>query len=98
MVIFPGSLACWSEVSLAKRNVDYLSQCAELHNDPHWVFCDDTDQFHDVRMVKLTHCYCRGRMTETELLKLLAIRTIMEQFHLYKYISIITMGFLSKLI
>lgn len=35
--------------------VSYLSQSAKLHDDPHGVFCDNSDQLNDVRMVKLTH-------------------------------------------
>lgn len=35
----------------------YLSECAQLHDDPDRVLCDDSDQLHNVRVVKLTHCY-----------------------------------------
>ena len=36
----------------------YLSECAQLHDDPDGVLCDDSDQLHNVRVVKLTHRYC----------------------------------------
>lgn len=39
--------------------VSYLSQRAELHDDPDWIIWDDAHQLHNVRMVKLTHGYCR---------------------------------------
>lgn len=38
----------------------YLSQGAELHDDPHGVFCDHSDQLDNVRVVELTHRHCRG--------------------------------------
>lgn len=37
----------------------YLSKCAQLHDDPDGVLCDDSDQLHNVRVIKLTHRYCR---------------------------------------
>lgn len=36
----------------------YLPQSAELHDDPHGVLCDHSDQLDDMRMVELTHRYC----------------------------------------
>lgn len=38
----------------------YLSECAQLHDDPDGVLRDDADQLHDVRVVKLTHRYWGG--------------------------------------
>lgn len=35
----------------------YLSQRAQLHDYPDRVLRDDTNQLHNVRVVKLTHCY-----------------------------------------
>lgn len=36
----------------------YLSECTQLHNDPDGIFCDYSDQLHDVWMIKLPHCHC----------------------------------------
>lgn len=36
----------------------YLSKSTELHDDPHRVLCDDSDQLNNVRVVKLSHCHC----------------------------------------
>lgn len=33
----------------------HLSHRAQLHDDPHWVFCDHTNQLHYVGVVELTH-------------------------------------------
>lgn len=38
----------------------HLSQSAELHDDPHRVFGDHSDQLDDVRVVELTHGHCGG--------------------------------------
>ena len=35
----------------------YLSECAQLHDDPDRVLCYDSNQLHNVRVVKLTHRY-----------------------------------------
>lgn len=55
------SFVYWHE---ATHTRSYLSQSTELHDDPHRVFCDHSNQLNDVRVVKLTHCYCkRGKHT-----------------------------------
>lgn len=35
----------------------YLSERTQLHDDPDGVLRDDSDQLHNVRVVKLTHRY-----------------------------------------
>ena len=40
-----------------RRRGRYLSERAQLHDDPDGVLCDDSDQLHDVRVVKLAHRY-----------------------------------------
>lgn len=37
------------------RSGRYLSERAQLHDDPDGVLCDDSNQLHDVRVVKLAH-------------------------------------------
>ena len=37
----------------------HLSECAELHDDPDWILCDDSHQLHNVGVVKLAHGHCR---------------------------------------
>lgn len=39
----------------------YLSKCAELHDDPHRILCDYSHQLYNVRMVELTHSYCKKK-------------------------------------
>lgn len=41
----------------ARPGQPYLSQRAQLHDDPDGVLCDDADQLHNVRVIKLTHGY-----------------------------------------
>lgn len=41
----------------ARPGQRYLSQRAQLHDDPDGVLRDDSDQLHNVRVIKLTHGY-----------------------------------------
>lgn len=43
----------------------YLSQCAELHDDPDRIICDDSHQLHNVGMVKLTHGHYEDKQRVT---------------------------------
>lgn len=50
----------WPKASqpLSMLMLSYLPQSAKLHDDPHRVFCDNSNQLNNIRMVKLTHCHC----------------------------------------
>lgn len=39
------------------KDFSYLSKRTELHDYPDGVFCDYPNELHNVRVIKLTHCY-----------------------------------------
>ncbi len=41
--------------------MSYLSECAELHDNPDWILRDDSHQLHNVGVVKLPHGHWWGR-------------------------------------
>lgn len=39
------------------EDFSYLSKCTELHDYPDWVFRNNPNELHNVRVIKLTHCH-----------------------------------------